>query len=304
VAASVAIVVLQQRTQQERAATDRGWTDLGQWIGFVEPGAEEGADPAALAAAADRLTGTAAAPWASALLGPVYASEGRYDEALAALGAFRSEFPNHLLTKIPIVGDGGAQGQPIELLEGRVRAMDRLRQQRPELFDNPAPSSDAPRVRLETSEGPIVVALYADQAPGHVANFLSRARSGAYDGTKFHRVHPGFMIQGGDPNTVAGEPSTWGQGGGEETQPQEFSDLAHFPGYLAMAKRDGEVESSVAQFYITLGPAHHLDRQHTVFGKVVEGEGVVSKIGSGQLEEGSVDRPAQPVTLESAVVIE
>jgi cyclophilin family peptidyl-prolyl cis-trans isomerase len=181
--------------------------------------------------------------------------------------------------------------------------MGSLRQDLPGLFDNPAPAADAPRVRLSTSAGDIVVALYADRAPQHVENFLKRSRDGQYDGTKFHRTIPGFMIQGGDTNSIEGAPETWGTGDAGYTIPQEFSDLVHHRGYLAAAKRGDQVESGGAQFYITVGTPHHLDGVHTVFGKVVEGLDVVDDIATAPIAQGTQDRPAEPVTLTAATVL-
>ena len=296
-----AIVFSQTREQQIETVNDRSWSRLSEQLAFIESPSGE-ADPSALEDLGAELQGTLAGPWADALLAPAFAERGQYDAALAELERFVSAHPDHPLRALQIELDG-ERTSPVEALEARLTALAQFRETRPELFDNPAPPADSPRVRLNTTAGQITLALYQNEAPGHTENFLSKVRAGEYDGTKFHRVIPGFMIQGGDPNSIAGDPSTWGQGGGEITQPQEFGDLAHFRGYLAMAKRGNQVESSTSQFYITLGEPHHLNGQHTVFGKVLEGMDVATAIGNGAIADGTADRPAQPVTIESATVL-
>ncbi|MEO0823867.1 MAG: peptidylprolyl isomerase, partial [Pseudomonadota bacterium] len=140
------------------------------------------------------------------------------------------------------------------------------------------------------------------EAGDHAMELRAVVLATARLGEEVLRVVRGFMIQGGDPLSVDGEPSEWGTGGGDVTQPQEFSELAHFRGYLASAKRGGQTESSTYQFYITVGEPHHLNNQHTVFGEVLEGMAVADQIVGGEIEEGTADRPANPVVIESAVV--
>ncbi|QDU70110.1 peptidylprolyl isomerase [Engelhardtia mirabilis] len=297
--AVIAVLLMYRSYEQKQAAAtnDHSWQELSRYLGFIEqPGTAP--DVAGLEKAAIDLEGTLAGPWAAALLAPAYVEIGDYGKADQALQSFRTKYPHHPLVDPALGGDeSGASG-----LADRLKALEDLKSSRPELFDNPPPPSDAPRVRLNTSAGPITVALYPERAPGHVENFLDKVAAGNYSGTKFHRVMDGFMIQGGDPNSIDGDPSTWGQGGGEVTQPQEFSDLGHFPGYLSMAKRPDQVDSSTYQFFLTLGSPHHLDGVHTVFGKVVEGMETVEAIGKGEIVEGT-DRPVAPVTIESAEII-
>src|SRR6185436_15276319 len=97
---------------------------------------------------------------------------------------------------------------------------------------------DAPRVRLNTSKGPIVVGLYVDRAPKHAENFLKLCREGAYNGTKFHRVVRGSLVQGGDPNSVSGEPDSWGSGGpARAIVPENAPRLRHSKGARAGRSR-------------------------------------------------------------------
>jgi cyclophilin family peptidyl-prolyl cis-trans isomerase len=296
---AIAIYYFQLEEQQAQQVNDQSWSKLGDLIEFAEnPGAEP--DPSGLQQAATELSGTLAGPWAAALVAPAHARTGEYAEALEAAAAFKSDHAGHLLNEMEVATAEGEFTGPFEALGARIEKLREFESENPGLFENPEPPQDAPRVTLETTEGAIEIALYTDLAPNHSANFLERVRSGLYDGNKFHRVIDGFMIQTGDPNSIDGDPSTWGTGGGDETQPQELSRLAHFPGYVSMAKRDGQIESSKAQFFITLGAPHHLDGQHTVFGKVTSGMDVVERIGSGAIAEGTTDRPADPVTIVAA----
>jgi cyclophilin family peptidyl-prolyl cis-trans isomerase len=144
--------------------------------------------------------------------------------------------------------------------------------------------------------------LYAELAPKHVENFVKLCREGFYNGTKFHRVMRGFMIQGGDPNSREGAPETWGAGGPDYKVAHEESGLAHFAGYLSAAKKTGEKESSGSQFFITTGDAHHLDGQHVVFGKVLDGLDVVGTIESSAVVEGT-DRPVNPVSIQTVEIL-
>jgi peptidyl-prolyl cis-trans isomerase B (cyclophilin B) len=122
---------------------------------------------------------------------------------------------------------------------------------------------------IETHEGKIVLALDFKSAPNTVANFVELANKGFYNGLTFHRVIPGFMIQGGDPDGN-------GTGGPGYTIDDEISALKHEAGVISMANRGPNTNGS--QFFITQTPQPHLDGKHTVFGKVLEGEDVVCRI--------------------------
>lgn len=136
-----------------------------------------------------------------------------------------------------------------------------------------------PRAVIETTHGKIEVRLFPDVAPNHVKNFQALARKGFYDGTTFHRVIPGFMIQGGDPNTRDQERSRHGTGGPGYTVKAEFNARPHVRGTLSMA-RARDPDSAGSQFFICLAPQPSLDRQYTVFGEVVSGMEVVDKIAA------------------------
>lgn len=168
-------------------------------------------------------------------------------------------------------------------------------------------------VVFETDLGKIVIEFFPDKAPGHVKNFIELSQSGFYSGTKFHRTVPGFMIQGGDPNTKAGDPSMWGTGGNvgpdgrEKTLKAEFNDVHHARGVLSMA-RSNDPDSASSQFFVCVADAGFLDRKYTAFGKVIEGMDVADKIVSAPAgpkgprdPEGS--RPVKPVSIKKAYTI-
>lgn len=130
---------------------------------------------------------------------------------------------------------------------------------------------------LETNLGKIVVSFFPDKAPKHVAAFKKLIQSGFYEGTKFHRVIPGFMIQGGDPNTKAGDRSRYGTGGPGYNLPAEFNDVKHKRGVLSAA-RSSDPNSAGSQFFLMVADAPHLDGQYSAFGQVVEGLDIADAI--------------------------
>lgn len=130
---------------------------------------------------------------------------------------------------------------------------------------------------IETKLGKIVFKLLPEIAPETVRNFVSLAQSGFYDGTLFHRVIPGFMIQGGDPNTKNPDKSKWGFGGPGYTVKAEFNPRSHLRGIVSMA-RSSDPNSAGSQFFIVTSDSTFLDRQYTVFGEVLEGMGVADMI--------------------------
>ena len=136
-----------------------------------------------------------------------------------------------------------------------------------------------PRAVLQTRLGEIEIEFFADKAPGHVKNFLDLARKGFYDGTTFHRVIPGFMIQGGDPNTrdPKAPRSQHGTGGPGHTVKAEFNDTSHKRGIVSMARAQ-DPDSGGSQFFIVVKDSPYLDRNYTAFGQVVRGIEVADKI--------------------------
>lgn len=160
------------------------------------------------------------------------------------------------------------------------------------------------RVRLETSAGALTLELLPGLAPKHVENFIKLSRDGFYDGTKFHRVIPGFMIQGGDPNTKTDKENSWGTGGPGWSVDAEFNDTHHERGTVSMA-RSQDPNSAGSQFFVCHGEAGFLDNQYTAFGKLVDGFDVLDEIANAAtLPGGEGSRPSEPVSVETVVVIE
>jgi cyclophilin family peptidyl-prolyl cis-trans isomerase len=152
---------------------------------------------------------------------------------------------------------------------------------------------------LHTSAGEIDIRFYPDLAPNHVKNFIDLAEKGFYNGTKFHRVIPGFMIQGGDPNTVSGAPTTWGTGGSGKNVSAEFSAVSHKRGIVSMA-RSNDPDSASSQFFVVTSDSTFLDRQYTVFGQVTKGMDVADKIVNAP--KGAQDRPNDPTSIQKIVI--
>jgi len=130
---------------------------------------------------------------------------------------------------------------------------------------------------IDTNLGRISFKLLSELAPETVRNFEKLARDGFYDGTLFHRVIPGFMIQGGDPNTKSGNKSSWGMGGPGYSIKAEFNSRSHLRGIVSMARAQ-DPDSAGSQFFIVTTDSTFLDRQYTVFGEVIEGMEVADKI--------------------------
>ncbi len=162
-------------------------------------------------------------------------------------------------------------------------------------------SEDAVKVGavIETEFGDIELELYPDVAPKHVENFTTLAKDGFYDGTIFHRVIPGFMIQGGDPNTKGTNVGSYGMGGPDHNVDAEFSDISHVRGILSMA-RSQDPNSAGSQFFVVVKDSTFLDKQYTVFGKVVSGMDAVDKIVA--MPRNSNDLPDDRVEMKVRVV--
>ena len=132
-------------------------------------------------------------------------------------------------------------------------------------------------VTIETNFGSIKFGLLPELAPETTRNFLKLAKSGFYNGTLFHRVIPGFMIQGGDPNTKSPDKSGWGQGGPVYNLKAEFNSRSHLRGIVSMA-RAADPDSAGSQFFIVTSDSTFLDKQYTLFGEVTDGMEVADKI--------------------------
>lgn len=159
-----------------------------------------------------------------------------------------------------------------------------------------SPKNDGAKAVLHTSAGKIELEFFTDKAPKHVANFLELAEKGFYDGTVFHRVIPGFMIQGGCPEGS-------GRGGPGYKIDAEFNDVHHERGVLSMA-RSQDPDSAGSQFFICHGDAGFLDRQYTAFGRMTEGGQTLDAIAKAPCQKGGEgSRPVEPVRVERVEVI-
>lgn len=165
-----------------------------------------------------------------------------------------------------------------------------------------------PKVLISTKFGEIRLAFYADIAPRHVENFLKLAKINFFDGTTFHRVIPGFIIQGGDPLSKEPDRALHGTGGPGYSLNPEPSDQPHRRGTVSMAKlprnedRTRDVTDNGSQFFICVEDNSSLDRTYTVFGKVMKGMDVVDKIAAVTRDER--DNPLQPVDMTVTVLEE
>ncbi len=160
----------------------------------------------------------------------------------------------------------------------------------------------APRAILHTTAGDITVEFWPDVAPKTVANFVKLAKEGFYNGTAFHRIIKGFMIQGGCPNTKAGQTGMPGTGGPGYQIKAEFNDRPHVRGVLSMA-RSQNPDSAGSQFFICHGDAKFLDRQYTAFGKLVAGDDVLESIATVACSGPERSTPAKRIEITSVEVL-
>jgi len=159
---------------------------------------------------------------------------------------------------------------------------------------------------IKTSEGDMVVQFWTDAAPNTIENFKKLARQGFYDGTIFHRIVKGFMIQGGDPNSKDPvKENSYGEGGPGYDIKAEFNDHGHERGVISMA-RGPDPDSAGSQFFICLAPVHRLDHQYTTFGKLIKGNDVLEKIGETPVTRnsmGEASKPSKRVVVESIKIV-
>src|SRR5256885_3387144 len=167
--------------------------------------------------------------------------------------------------------------------------------------DNSAMSEPKEVAVIKTSEGEMVAEFWPDVAPKTVENFKKLAKSGFYDGTAFHRVIKGFMIQGGDPLTKdESKKARWGTGDPGYKIEAEFNKKSHERGVLSMA-RSQDPNSAGSQFFICHGAPKFLDGQYTAFGKLIKGDDVLEKIATTKTLPG--DRPEKRMNVESIKIV-
>jgi len=179
---------------------------------------------------------------------------------------------------------------------------------KPQVRETPTPkpggielTEDSEVAVIDTKLGSIVIRFYPHVAPNHVKNFISLAQSKFFDGTTFHRVIPGFMIQGGDPNSKDDDLKNDGIGGGPRRLMAEFNQIRHTRGIVSAA-RSSDPNSASSQFFIMVAPSYpSLDGQYTVFGKVMEGMDVVDQIVA--LPRNESDNPGKASLVKSVEIV-
>lgn len=172
----------------------------------------------------------------------------------------------------------------------------------PEPTPSQPPDGSCGHAVIRTSQGSMKIELWQEVAPNTVANFAKLARAGFFDGTCFHRVMRGFMIQGGDPLTrdLAHE-RLWGTGDPGYSIPAEFNERSHVRGVISMARSE-HPDSAGSQFFICLADASFLDGQYTAFGRLIEGDAVLGSIGDVPVRpgpDGEVSRPVDRIIVQS-----
>jgi peptidyl-prolyl cis-trans isomerase B (cyclophilin B) len=167
-----------------------------------------------------------------------------------------------------------------------------------------SPSNDV--AVIKTSEGEIVVQFWTDAAQNTIENFKKLARQGFYDGTIFHRIIRGFMIQGGDPNSKdPSKENRYGEGGPGYQIKAEFNDHKHDRGVISLA-RGPDPDSAGSQFFVCLATVPRLDGKYTTFGKLIKGEDVLEKIGDTPVTKnsmGEMSKPTKRVVIEKIDIV-
>jgi cyclophilin family peptidyl-prolyl cis-trans isomerase len=200
-------------------------------------------------------------------------ADNRFDDAIAELDQADA---TTLITN-------PAQKALLETKRTKYNSISKKWEEELAIRESEAEMDDLPRIHMITSKGPIILELYEDHAPNTVANFISLSESGYYDGTRFHRVLPKFMVQGGDPISRDKTSTQAGTGGPGYTIVDEHTteDIRnHFAGSLSMAKTSAP-NSGGSQFFLTHLPTSHLDGRHTVFGRILDGLEIARAIEKG-----------------------
>lgn len=298
--ATTAVILYAQHARESHEVTnDESW---GKLLQIAKPDPASGSMSASakeLQQLGESMKGLQAGPWALYIAATSALDKAEFELAAASLSQLKSDYPTHPLVVTP---HGEDRLSAVASLEKQVQAEKAWRESHPGLYANPALPADAPKVRILTDKGTIVVGLAANAAPQHVENFLKLAREKFYDGVKFHRVKANQFVQAGDPNTKTEDVASWGAGGPGYKVPREESGWHHFEGALAAAKMGADTESSGSQFYICTTPQHQFDADYVVFGTVLEGLDVARTISEGTVVAGT-DRPEQPVTITSVEIV-
>lgn len=301
---TVAILGTQYKASEDAAAVQANWDTLMACVDDTGGGIPTG-DTAAIEAVLPSIAGTDAEAWGLFYLAASHRSENQYTEAVAVLGRLKDGHPKH-----PLVADMrtfGASDTPmsrVAYLTNVYASESEWRTKSPGLFANPEPAATAPRARIQTDHGDILVALDAERAPKHVENFTKLVNEGFYNGMKVHRSSFGQVMETGDPTTKDAEslPITWGQKGADENVEKEETGLSHFSGVLSANQVVGTEESSGSLITITAENAHHLNDRNVVFGHVVEGLDIVKEIALLPAGPGG-QTPAEPAVIQNITIV-
>jgi peptidyl-prolyl cis-trans isomerase B (cyclophilin B) len=197
----------------------------------------------------------------------------------------------------------------VALLTGTALAQEKKESEADKKKDAAAPAAKGSSTNevavIKTSAGEMVVEFWPDVAPKTVENFKKLAKQGFYDGTAFHRIIKGFMIQGGDPKTKdTSSEAEYGTGGPGYSIKAEFNERKHTKGVISMA-RSSDPDSAGSQFFIMLGAAPSLDHQYTAFGKLIKGEDVLEKIGNTPVAPRGreMSKPRERVEVQSIKIV-
>jgi len=304
VAVSAAILIPHYRKTQQREELLRVWDDLRAQSDFGSGFflQVQGGSAPALERFAEEHGGKPVGAWAKAVEIGTLIQEEKLDEAEAAAGKLKSGWADHIVASSAFYpGKDGSRLTLEEVIRNGRAQMAAWEKEHAFLFENPALPADAPRVRLQTSKGPIVVGLYSDRVPQHVEAFLKVSRDGGYNGTRFHQVERGGFVLGGDPNTASGAPETWGLGGNPDgVEGESDPALRHFKGSLVAWRAPGASRSHGTQFFLTTSDQNARDGQTVVFGRVLEGEATLEAIESSPIVDG---KPQDPAVIETVEVL-
>jgi cyclophilin family peptidyl-prolyl cis-trans isomerase len=302
IAIAVLVPVYTGRKARETAAATwnalRSQADLGGGVfATIQGGSAE-----SLALFAEQHKNEPAGAWAKALEAGSRVQSKELGEAARAAAQIRQLWPDHPLSTMAVFpGPDGSSRTLDAAIQRGSEAILAWEKEHANLFSNPELPPDAPKVRITTNKGPVVIGLYVDRAPRHSENFLKLCRESFYVNTKFHRIVRGSLIQGGDPNSVSGEPESWGAGGEADVlEPEVDPRLRHFKGALAAWKSPGQTRSHGSQFFITTADQNGMDGQSVVFGRVLEGFETLEAIESGAVVG---DRPQDPAVIQSVDVL-
>ncbi|MCB9914495.1 MAG: peptidylprolyl isomerase [Planctomycetes bacterium] len=291
------ILFTSYRRQQAQQETDQSWSTLVEALSPSQLTGRLVGDPEELDKLAQQLQGTHAGPWALFLEAESLYEQERAEEAARVIERLVAAYPDHALVKQKFPFEGSVTDLSLpERLRKVYDAEITWRAAHPGLYVNPEPPAGAPRVRIRTDKGDVVVALYTDRAPKTSENFLKLAGEGYYDGTHVHRVAPNLLVEAGDPASREGDSETWGEVGADYTLEKEDTGLSNFAGYMGMVTLEGQEGPNGSLFYWTAGPLHMLNRQNVVFAKVLEGQDVVKAISEAATEP-PIPVPLEPITI-------